>query len=72
MERPVYANSLTVFANQQKNEFVFTFKHTYPIVENDGETKRDQEDIVASIVVSKDLAAAVPEILTKILNEQVD
>ena len=38
MERPIYANSLTVFANQQKNEFVFTFKHTYPIVENDSET----------------------------------
>ena len=40
MCKPIYANSLTVTANEAKNEFVFTFKHKYPVVGANGVVER--------------------------------
>lgn len=71
MCKPIYANSLTVTANEAKNEF-FTFKHKYPVVGANGCVDSDQEETVAAVIVNEQLAEALPAMMSKILSEQVD
>lgn len=72
MCKPIYANSLTVTANEAKNEFVFTFKNKYPVVGANGVVDSDQEETVAAVIVNEQLAEALPAMMSKILSEQVD
>lgn len=72
MCKPIYANSLTITANEAKNEFVFTFNHKYPVVGVNGAVDHDQEETVAAVIVNDQLAKAIPGVMSKILGEQVD
>ena len=72
MCKPIYANSLTVTANEAKNEFGFTFKHQYPVVGATGVVDSDQQETVAAVIVNEQLAEALPAMMSKILSEQVD
>ena len=72
MCKPIYANSLTITANDVKNEFVFTFKHKYPVVGANGVIASDQEETVAAVIVNEQLAEAIPAMMAKILSEQVE
>ena len=72
MCKPIYANSLTVTANEKKTEFVFTFKHKYPVVGANGAVDGDQEETVAAVIVNEQLAEAIPAMMSQILSEQVN
>lgn len=69
MERPAYANTVTVSANDQKTEFVLTFSHKYPSYDVTNGSITPAEEIVSSVLIDGNLAKLLLNSLGQIANE---
>lgn len=68
MERPVFANTVTVTANSQKTEFVLTFSHKYPSYDASNGSVTPSEEVVSSVLIGGDLASLLEETLGRVIN----
>lgn len=67
-----YVNSVSCTTNENKNEFILTFRQVHPIVGADGAIKEKAEELVSEIVMNHELALALKGILEQVLpNESV-
>nr|DAK83830.1 MAG TPA: hypothetical protein [Caudoviricetes sp.] len=69
---PVYSNSLTITANEQKSELIFTFKHKYPVIGEDGAVSEYRDETVSSIIVNEQMAKSIRDTMNQVFGEQVD
>lgn len=70
MERPAYANTVTVSANDNKTEYVLTFSHKYPSYDVTNGAITPSEEIVSSVLIGGDLAELLLNTLGQIANEE--
>ena len=71
MERPVYANTVTITTNESKSEVVLTFSHKYPAYNAaDGSVARSEE-VVSSILIGGDLANLLRDSLEQVAGKEV-
>ena len=68
MACPVYANSITLTVNDDRTEFVMTLKHNYPTYDNNSQVAGQNEDVVASVVISADMARSIHNVFGQLLN----
>ena len=55
MERPMYANTVTITTNDSKTEVVLTFSHKYPAYNAVDGSVAQSEEVVSSILHGKNL-----------------
>lgn len=70
MERPAYANTVTITTNDKKTEYVLTFSHKYPAYNVADGTITPAEEIVSSVLIGSDLAELLINSLGQIANEE--
>ena len=70
MERPAYANTVTVAANDKKTEYVLTFSHKYPAYDVASGAMIPSEEIVSSILIGGDLANLLRNSIDQISSEE--
>lgn len=66
MERPVYANTVTVTTNDTKTEFVLTFSHKFPAYDVTNQQITTSEEVVSSVLIGGDLAKLLHNSLEQI------
>ena len=68
MERPIYANTVTVTASDDRNEFILTFSQKYPAYNVQNGAVSPAESIVASVVLGGKLADLLQQSLQSALS----
>ena len=68
MERPMYANTVTITTNDSKTEVVLTFSHKYPAY---NAVVAQSEEVVSSILIGGDLANLLRSSLEEIASKEV-
>ena len=68
MSCPVYANSITLTVNDNRTEFVMTLKHLYPTYDEKSQVAGQNEETVASVVISADMARSIHNVFSQMLN----
>ncbi len=63
-----YVNSISCTTNDNKNEFILTFRQIHPFISADGKIKENIEDVVSEIVMNHELAVALKGLLDGILS----
>lgn len=71
MERPVYANTVTITANDSKSEVVLTFSHKYPAYNAADGSVVQSEEVVSSILIGGDLANLLRNSLEQVASKEV-
>lgn len=71
MERPVYANTVTITTNESKSEVVLTFSHKYPAYNITDGSVVQSEEVVSSVLVGGDLANLLRNSLEQIASKEV-
>jgi hypothetical protein len=66
MPRPNYSNTVSVATNATGSELVLNFNHTYPILNEVGDTIKAETECVSSVVISCDMALKLRDILTEV------
>lgn len=66
MPRPNYSNIVSITTNATNSELVLNFNHTYPIVNEAGETIKAETECVSSIVMSREMALRLRDLITRI------
>lgn len=63
-----YVNSVSCTTNENKNEFILTFRQIHPFVGADGTIKENVETVVSEIVMNHDLAVGLKGLIDKVLS----
>ena len=66
MPRPSYSNVVSIATNVSGSEFVLNFNHTYPILNEAGETVKAETECAASIIMSRDMVLKLRDMLTQL------
>ena len=69
MSKPLYANTISVVTSNSKEEVVIAFSHKYPHFDFDAQTSEQREELVASILIGRELAENLPSIIEGLFKE---
>lgn len=69
MDRPIYANAMAVTSSENRMEYVLTFRHKYPLIGADGKFEKEEDEVVASVVMNRDLLLSLQDSLKEILKK---
>lgn len=65
----VYSNNFSCAVNQNANEYILTFRLAHPVIGEKGEVTGNVNDTVAEIVMNKDGAKALSELISSSFNQ---
>lgn len=69
MERPLYANSVNITADNEKTEVVLSFVQKYPAYDVTTGEVCVKEDVITSVVIPRKVAESLPEVFQTIFND---
>lgn len=69
MSRPLYANTISVVASDNKEEVVIGFSQKYPHFNLEAGQTEQKEELVASILIGRELAEKLPGIIEGLFKE---
>ena len=62
-----YSNSISCSSNENKNEFILTFRQVHPVVDLKGNITETAEELVSEIVLNRDVALGLKLMLDRFL-----
>ena len=67
-----YVNSVSCTTNENKSEFILTFRQIHPVISADGKIKDNADDVVSEIIMNHELAIALKNMLEGVVSGEIN